>query len=100
MLKSGVHLFYFSFRLILQSRHGENALIEAVSYRRYDVARALIARRGTEVDVLDSRDRTPLVMAVQYGYAPLVSEKLKKRKRRREGLKNGTANGKRESQKL
>ncbi len=63
------------FRL-LQSRHGENALIEAVSYRRYDVARALVARRGTEVDVLDSRDRTPLVMAVQYGYAPLVSEKV------------------------
>ena len=66
-------LFLSLVSCLLQSRHGENALIEAVSYRRYDVARALVARRGTEVDVLDSRDRTPLVMAVQYGYAPLVS---------------------------
>ncbi len=55
-----------------QSRHCENALIEAVTYRRYDIARALLARRDLEVDVLDFRDRTPLVMAVQYGYAHLV----------------------------
>ena len=39
---------------------------------RYDIARALLARRDVEVDVLDFRDRTPLVMAVQYGYSHLV----------------------------
>ena len=39
---------------------------------RYDIARALLARRDLEVDVLDFRDRTPLVMAVQYGYSHLV----------------------------
>ena len=59
-------------RLFIQSRHCENALIEALAYRRYEVARALVVRRGTEVDVLDGRDRTPLLMAVQYGHAPLV----------------------------
>ena len=39
---------------------------------RYDIARALLARRDLEVDVLDFRDRTPLVMAVQYGYSHLI----------------------------
>ena len=39
---------------------------------RYDIARALLARRDLEVDVLDFRDCTPLVMAVQYGYSHLV----------------------------
>ena len=56
-----------------QSRHGENALLESVTYRRFDVAQALISRRDdTELDVVDNRDRTPLLLAAQYGYAPLV----------------------------
>ena len=45
-----------------------------MTYRKYDLARSLIMRSGTEVDVLDCRDRTPLIMAVQYGCASLVSE--------------------------
>jgi len=56
----------------LQSRHGENALVEAVTYRRFDIARALLQRSGTQPDVLDHRDRSPLITAVQYGYVPLV----------------------------
>ena len=47
--------------------------MESVTYRRYDVAQALIARRAdAELDVVDNRDRTPLLLAAQYGYAPLV----------------------------
>jgi ankyrin repeat protein len=55
-----------------QSRHGENALLESVTYRKHDIAKQLLTRRDLEPDVLDFRDRTPLVMAVQYGYAHLV----------------------------
>lgn len=73
--------------LQLQSRDGENALVEAVTYRRYDIACTLAARPGTEVDVLDARDRTPLIMAVQCGYAPLV------RSRRRKSLDRGRERG-------
>ena len=52
-----------------------NSILSSISYfilYRYDIARALLARRDLEVDVLDFRDRTPLVMAVQYGYSHLV----------------------------
>ena len=51
-----------------QSRHGENALIEAVTYRRYDIAKELVSRRDCQLDIVDERDRTPLIMAAQYGY--------------------------------
>ncbi len=57
---------------MIKSRHGENALVEAMSYRKYDIARELILRPEAEVDVMDYRDRTPLIMAVQYGCAELV----------------------------
>ena len=50
-----------------QSRHGENALIEAVTYRRYEIAKTLVGRRDILLDVVDDRDRTPLIMATQYG---------------------------------
>ena len=50
-----------------QSRHGENALIEAVTYRRYDIAKELVSRRDCQLDIVDERDRTPLIMAAQYG---------------------------------
>ena len=50
-----------------QSRHGENALIEAVTYRRYDIAKILVSRRDCNLDIVDERDRTPLIMAAQYG---------------------------------
>lgn len=50
-----------------QSRHGENALIEAVTYRRYEIAKTLICRRDINLDIVDERDRTPLIMAAQYG---------------------------------
>lgn len=33
--------------------------------RRYDMARVLITRPDIEVDVLDGRERTPLIMSVQ-----------------------------------
>ena len=52
-----------------------NFILPSIAYfdlYRYDIARALLARRDLEVDVLDFRDRTPLVMAVQYGYSHLV----------------------------
>ena len=51
----------------LQSRHGENALIDAITYRRYDIARTLVTRRDIELDIVDERDRTPFIMATQYG---------------------------------
>ena len=50
-----------------QSKHGENALIEAVMYRRYETAKTLVSRRDILLDVVDERDRTPLIMAAQYG---------------------------------
>ncbi len=34
---------------LFQSRHGENALIEAVTYRRYDIARTLASRHGKNI---------------------------------------------------
>ena len=46
---------------------GENALIEAVVYRRHTIAKTLVLRRDILLDVVDERDRTPLIMAVQYG---------------------------------
>ena len=46
---------------------GENALIESVVYRRQVVARTLVLRRDILLDVVDERDRTPLIMATQYG---------------------------------
>jgi len=55
-----------------QSRHGENALIEAVTYRRYEIAKVLVSRRDCLLDIVDERDRTPLIMSAQYGYSPLV----------------------------
>jgi len=51
---------------------GENALIEAVVYRRHSIARTLACRRDIVLDVVDERDRTPLIMATQYGYSSLV----------------------------
>lgn len=51
---------------------GENALIEAVVYRRHGTARSLVMRPDIVLDVVDERDRTPLIMATQYGYASLV----------------------------
>ena len=50
-----------------QSRHGENALIEAVTYRRYEIAKNMVSRRDIVLDIVDERDRTPLIMATQYG---------------------------------
>ena len=50
-----------------QSRHGENALIEAVTYRRYEIAKVLVSRRDCLLDIVDERDRTPLIMSAQYG---------------------------------
>ena len=46
---------------------GENALIESVVYRRHIIARTLVLRRDILLDVVDERDRTPLIMATQYG---------------------------------
>ena len=46
---------------------GENALVEAVVYRRHGIARSLVMRSDIVVDVVDERDRTPLIMATQYG---------------------------------
>jgi len=51
---------------------GENALIESVVYRRHIIARTLVLRRDILLDVVDERDRTPLIMATQYGYTSLV----------------------------
>ena len=56
-----------------QSRHGENALIEAVTYRRYEIAKTLVSRRDCQLDIVDERDRTPLIMAAQYGYLLFLS---------------------------
>ena len=64
MLTSLLYKKLFKF---FQSRHGENALIEAVTYRRYDIARTLSSRIDIELDIVDERDRTPFVMATQYG---------------------------------
>jgi ankyrin repeat protein len=50
-----------------QSRHGENALIESVTYRRYEIAKTLASRPDCLLDIVDERDRTPLIMAAQYG---------------------------------
>ena len=50
---------------------GENALIEAVVYRRHMIAKTLVLRRDILLDVVDERDRTPLIMATQYGYVKL-----------------------------
>ena len=55
-------------RGIVASNLGENALIESVVYRRHIIARTLVLRRDTLLDVVDERDRTPLIMATQYGY--------------------------------
>ena len=84
-------------RRMITGAYGENALIEAVMYRRYapvsfynikdglskvfllrplkfhqfhfshSIARSLVLRRDICLDVVDERDRTPLIMATQYG---------------------------------
>lgn len=57
---------------ILGANLGENALIESVVYRRHTIAKTLVLRGDTLLDVVDERDRTPLIMATQYGYTSLV----------------------------
>ena len=52
---------------ILGANLGENALIESVVYRRHTIAKTLVLRGDTLLDVVDERDRTPLIMATQYG---------------------------------
>ena len=39
-----------------------------MTYRRYEIAKTLVSRRDILLDVVDDRDRTPLIMAAQYGY--------------------------------
>ncbi len=54
-----------------QSRHCENALLEAVSYRRFEIA-SLLLSHSANPDVLDFCDRTPLILAAQSGSADLA----------------------------
>ena len=50
-----------------QSKHGENALFEAVSYKRKDIVDILLQNSTCEVDIVDQHDRTPFLVACQYG---------------------------------
>ena len=50
-----------------QSRHGENGLFEAVSYKRMDIVEMLLSHPSCQVDILDQHDRTPFLVACQYG---------------------------------
>ena len=51
-----------------QSKHGENALFEAVSYKRKDIVDLLLSHPQCEVDLVDQHDRTPFLVSCQYGY--------------------------------
>ena len=51
-----------------QSKHGENALFEAVSYKRKDIVDILLENCNCQVDIVDQHDRTPFLVACQYGY--------------------------------
>ena len=61
---------------ILGANLGENALIESVVYRRHTIAKTLVLRGDTLLDVVDERDRTPLIMATQYGSVALKKHYL------------------------
>ena len=50
-----------------QSKHGENGLFEAVSYKRMDIVDLLLSHPSCQVDILDQHDRTPFLVACQYG---------------------------------
>ena len=52
-----------------QSKHGENGLFEAVSYKRMDIVEMLLNHQNCEVDIVDQHDRTPFLVACQYGYS-------------------------------
>ena len=70
-----------------QSRQGESALFEAVSYKRGDVVEMLVTHPSCQVclsscqvllsavtnpscqvDIVDQHDRTPFLVACQYGW--------------------------------
>ena len=46
-----------------QSKHGENALFEAVSYKRKDIVDLLLSHPQCEVDLVDQHDRTPFLVS-------------------------------------
>ncbi|CAB4067395.1 unnamed protein product [Lepeophtheirus salmonis] len=51
---------------------GKNPILEAVAYRKIEIAILLLHRSELNVNVVDEKERTPLIMAVQNGYALLV----------------------------
>ena len=42
-------------------------MFEAVSYKRMDIVDLLLSHPSCQVDIVDQHDRTPFLVACQYG---------------------------------